>query len=98
MKERELDWGPKPFRLLDCWRGMSGYREYVLSKWEEAAVEGRKAYLLKEKLKQIKSRQRVWNKNRCGNIGQNIDSVRSELDQLDKKQEDGGLEGHEIVK
>lgn len=77
---------------------MSGYREYVLSKWEEAAVEGRKAYVLKEKLKQIKSHQRVWNKNRCGNIGQNIDSVRSELDQLDKKQEDGGLEGHEIVK
>lgn len=24
LKERELDWGPKPFRMLDCWRELPG--------------------------------------------------------------------------
>lgn len=61
-------------------------------------MDGHKAYVFKEKLKQIKSHLRTWNKNHCGNIGQDIDSVRKELDLLDKKQEDEGLEEYEIVR
>lgn len=98
LRERVCNWGPKPFRLLDCWRGLLGYREFVTSTWMEAAVNGRKAYVLKEKLKQIKNQLRVWNKDHCGDISHNIDNVRKELDQLDKKQEDVGLEEHDIAR
>lgn len=98
LRKRVCNWGPKPFRLLDCWRGLPGYREFVTSTWMEAAVNGRKAYVLKEKLKQIKNQLRVLNKDHCGDISHNIDNVRKELDQLDKKQEDVGLEEHDIAR
>lgn len=29
LKEKELNWGPKPFRMMKCWEDMSGYAEFV---------------------------------------------------------------------
>lgn len=59
LKDRLVNWGPKPFRMLDCWRGLPGYRDFVTSTWLESSVQGRKAYVLKEKIKLLKSQLRI---------------------------------------
>lgn len=68
LKEREVDCGPKPFHFLNCWKDVTGYRKFVENTWVEALVQGRSAYVLKEKLKHIKHELHTWNKNHCGII------------------------------
>lgn len=36
----EENWGPRPTRLLQCWRDISGYTHFVSSKWKSFQVEG----------------------------------------------------------
>nr|KYP72270.1 Transposon TX1 uncharacterized [Cajanus cajan] len=61
LKNEDINWGPKPFRVLDCWRGDARYAIFVRSQWKELDVEGRAAFVLKEKLKLLKCRLRWWN-------------------------------------
>lgn len=70
----------------------------MTSSWQGAVIEGRKAFVLKEKLKRIKNQLRAWNKDHCGNINANIDNARNELEQLDKKLEEVGFEEHDIAR
>lgn len=51
---------------------MPGYIEFVRKCWTDLQIEGRKAYVLKEKWKALKQKLWEWNKDRCGNIDQNI--------------------------
>lgn len=85
--EREVDWSPKPFHFLNCWKDVLGYRKFVENTWVEALVQGRSAYVLKEKLKHIKHELHTWNKNHCGIIEQMLDTARKELERLEEKQD-----------
>lgn len=40
LKEKELNWGPKPFRMMKCWEGISGYEEFVKNEWRGMEIEG----------------------------------------------------------
>ncbi|GAU50699.1 hypothetical protein TSUD_367350 [Trifolium subterraneum] len=43
------DWGPRPSRMLKCWRDVSGYNLFVKDKWNSIQVDGWGGYVLKEK-------------------------------------------------
>lgn len=62
LKEKEINWGPKPFRMMKCWEGMEGYEDFVKNKWRDLRVDGWKGFVLKEKLKGIKAKLKEWNK------------------------------------
>jgi exonuclease III len=47
--ESEQNWGPKPFRMLNCWKDIDGYHNFVKEQWRELSVEGWGMYVLKEK-------------------------------------------------
>lgn len=55
LKESEVNWGPKPFRMMRCWEDMEGYEDFVKNEWWGMEVEGWKSFMLKEKLKSIKA-------------------------------------------
>lgn len=54
LRDKVIDWGPKPFRMLNCWREVLGYAEFVKNERNVMSIEGWGAFVLKEKLKLIK--------------------------------------------
>ncbi|MCI24727.1 endonuclease/exonuclease/phosphatase family protein, partial [Trifolium medium] len=48
------DWGPRPSRMLKCWKDIPGYKLFVRDKWNSLQVDGWGGFVLKEKLKMIK--------------------------------------------
>lgn len=39
LKEKDVNWGPKPFRFLNCWKQMTGYVDFVKDQWRDIVVE-----------------------------------------------------------
>jgi len=57
-----VDWGPKPFRVLDCWFQDRSFRIVVQECWTNNPQRGWGPFVLKEKIKQLKARLKVWSK------------------------------------
>ncbi|XP_020211058.1 uncharacterized protein LOC109795906 [Cajanus cajan] len=97
LKNEDINWGPKPFRVLDCWRGDARYVVFVRSQWKELNVEGRAAFVLKEKLKLLKCRLHRWNQETFGCLDRKINEARNIVNMLDLKSEDSNLQEVEVV-
>ncbi|GAU43560.1 hypothetical protein TSUD_245250 [Trifolium subterraneum] len=50
----EEEWGPRPSRMLKCWKDFPGYNIFVKDKWNSYQVDGWGGFVLKEKFKMIK--------------------------------------------
>lgn len=38
--EKILNWRPRPFRMLSCWKEFEGYREFIEEKWRSLDIQG----------------------------------------------------------
>lgn len=85
------DWGPKPFRVLNCWLKDHRFKPFVEKTWEENVVHGRGDYMMKEKLKALKAKIRIWNKEVFGDVNKQGQVIVEEMARLDKKNEEHGL-------
>lgn len=59
---RGWDWGPKPFRFNNFWLQNKKFKGVVEEAWRNQIVSGWMSFVLKEKLKGLKSIIKVWNK------------------------------------
>lgn len=75
---------------------MPRYEEFVKNEWRGLEVEGWKGFILKEKIKNIKSKLRVWNKEHFGNLDVQIQESKDEIDKIDLRGESGVLTEEEI--
>lgn len=65
-------WGPKSFRVLNCWLDDKRFPAHVEKVWSELAVQGWSASpILKEKLKGLKVNLKQWNKAVFGDLRDN---------------------------
>lgn len=96
LKEKESNWGPKPFRMMRCWEEMVGYEDFVKKEWAGLKVSGWKGFVLKEKLKGIKVKLKGWHNDHFGNMGSRIQEEKEELHRLDMKGEVDGLNEEEV--
>jgi hypothetical protein len=78
-----LNWGPKPFKFFNCWLQHPDFLEVVKNCWEKANIQGKRAYILKEKLKIVKETLKVWNKEVFGIIDLNLEKTVQELNELE---------------
>ncbi|MCH79554.1 cysteine-rich receptor-like protein kinase [Trifolium medium] len=92
----EEDWGPRPLRMLKCWQDIPGYKQFVISKWNALQVEGWGGFVLKEKLKLIKSALKQWHTFHSMNVPGKIASLKERLAELDSKGEDDELIVEEV--
>jgi hypothetical protein len=60
------NWGPKPFRFNNCWREHRDFMPFVEDCWKSFNVQGKKAFVLKEKLKLLKEQLKQWNREVFG--------------------------------
>ncbi|MCI35420.1 endonuclease/exonuclease/phosphatase family protein, partial [Trifolium medium] len=54
LSANEENWGPRPSRMLKCWKDIPGYTLFVREKWKSLQVDGWGGFVLKEKFKLIK--------------------------------------------
>ena len=85
------DWGPRPTRMLKCWRDIPGYHQFVVEKWKSLKVDGWGGYVLKEKLKLVKVALKEWHSVHVHNIPGRIASLKTRLSDLDGKAEEEDL-------
>ncbi|GLT40902.1 hypothetical protein SLA2020_150000 [Shorea laevis] len=95
LKSRDIDWGPKPFRVLDAWQQHPEYRDFVEDRWKNLQIEGWAAYKCKQKLKLLKEECKKWNSKVFGNVEVTFDNLVQQIEKLDKKSEEGGLNENE---
>jgi hypothetical protein len=95
--ESTQNWGPKPFRMLKCWKDIEGYHQFVKEQWRDIKVEGWGMFVLKEKLKRIKEKLKGWHKSHTQNLVGRIKEAKEELNRLEIKGESVGLLEEEIL-
>lgn len=78
------NWGPKPFRFFNSWVEHPGFHKLVKETWSGCSFQGWKAYILNEKLKFLKGKLKVWNKEVFGIMDLYINNTVNELNQLDE--------------
>jgi len=86
------DWGPKPFKSFDVWLKEPGFKVMEKDKWDSYEVQGNSMSILKDKLKLLKVDLKEWNKNVFGCVESNKRRILSEIEELDGKDDDEGLE------
>jgi hypothetical protein len=74
-----LNWGPKPFKLNNCWLEHPEFFTFVKNTWENMNVQGKNAFVIKEKLKKLKDALKAWNRDVFGILDLNIDKTISDL-------------------
>ncbi|CAJ2673212.1 unnamed protein product [Trifolium pratense] len=79
-----LNWGPKPFKFNNCWLQHPDFFEFVKQTWENMDIQGKKAFVLKEKLRKMKDNLKVWNREVFGILDLNIDKTVKELNEVEE--------------
>ncbi|XP_058763377.1 uncharacterized protein LOC131636799 [Vicia villosa] len=85
IKDNKRDWGSKPFRFNNIWFTHEDFFSFVEEEWKKLEVKGRGDFCFVEKLKAIKRKIRLWNKEVFGWIDLNIEEAGKEMHFLDNK-------------
>ncbi|PNY15039.1 cysteine-rich receptor-like protein kinase, partial [Trifolium pratense] len=97
LSANEEDWGPRPSRMLKCWKDVPGYNLFVREKWNSLQVDGWGGYVLKEKFKLIKTSLKEWHTTHTQNLPSRIETLKVKLSALDEKGEENDLSEEELV-
>ncbi|KHN42566.1 hypothetical protein glysoja_049526, partial [Glycine soja] len=96
-KATNADWGPKPFRVLDCWLTDKSFQDLVKGTWRNTTVRGWGGYSLKEKIKRLKVTMKQWNKQNFGDTANRVQQLESALSSLEINSNDRQLTPSELV-
>ncbi|XP_058726479.1 uncharacterized protein LOC131597832 [Vicia villosa] len=86
----DKNWGPKPFRVNNCWFENKDFKKFVEEAWNDVSVAGRQDFVMKEKLKLLKSKLRVWNIEKFGWIDLKIEEATAKINRRDHYQDGSG--------
>ncbi|KAL8534970.1 hypothetical protein ACS0TY_010843 [Phlomoides rotata] len=92
------DWGPKPFKFINCWISRLDFKAFIKIRSEDHKVLRWAGFRLKEKLKLLKMDLKAWNKTEFGNIDNQIEEKKREIEILDQIDEALGLDEDEIIR
>ncbi|PNY09903.1 cysteine-rich receptor-like protein kinase, partial [Trifolium pratense] len=76
LSKNDKDWGPRPSRMLKCWKDVPGYNLFVREKWNTFQVEDWGGYVLKEKLKMMNAALKDWHKMHVQNVPSRIETLK----------------------
>ncbi|XP_071686103.1 uncharacterized protein [Rutidosis leptorrhynchoides] len=91
LRDKVIDYGPKPFKVFNEWFNKEGSREIVKGALEKPVNGFRKDCIFRDRLKHVKYALKVWSKSTFGNLDSEIVSLKAKVDEWEKKAELGGL-------
>ncbi|WJX28141.1 hypothetical protein P8452_16895 [Trifolium repens] len=97
LKYNSSDWGPKPFRFNNFWLQHCDFKALVTNAWEAQEAVGWMGFVLKEKLKGLKTVIKDWNRATFKWSESEKQRLISDIKTLDLKSETMGLEDYEVV-
>ncbi|KAK8639912.1 hypothetical protein V6N13_138278 [Hibiscus sabdariffa] len=81
------DWGPRPFRFLNCWLERHGHVRIMEAEWCQITDSAPSPLSFVEKLRSLKVFLKVWNRESFGSVDLQIETTAEFLNDL----EDGGM-------
>lgn len=69
------NWGLKPFKLFECCFNHDGFFPFMEETWSSFIIWGKVGFDLKEKLKLLKNKLRIWNNGVFGMIDLEVDKT-----------------------
>lgn len=97
LKPYHRDWGPRPFKSLNCWTGNPDFLKVASDLWNNYQVNGWAGYRCKEKLKTLKLFLKEWNKSKFGNFDEQIKSETDKIAGVDLSNELCDLTENEVL-
>ncbi|GLT87099.1 hypothetical protein SLE2022_051990 [Rubroshorea leprosula] len=97
LKKRTVDWGPRPFRVLDAWQLHPNFKKVIEQKWSAMEVEEFAGYKCKQKLKKLKEFLKGWNQDEFGDMEAQYEQAVKKVELVDLKNEDFDLDDYEIL-
>ena len=98
LRSKAVDWGPQPFKVLDCWLSDNSFKKIVHQCWNSQLQPGWGGFVLREKFKRLKQRVKIWNKEEYGDTFKKIKMIESELNKLEKNSSQRQLSFQEDIK
>lgn len=89
------DWGPRPFRFMDMWLSHPGCLKLAQETWNNHQVMGWAGFSITQKLRAVKEKLKVWNKEVFGNVNLALQNTELTLHQLDVLAEERQLDSKE---
>lgn len=87
LSSSEKNWGPKPFRFLNCWLSHPSCLKIISNSWTSS-----QNITIPEKLKRIKTSLKQWNISEFGFIDKHISDLENTIQSLDSAANTRSLE------
>ena len=97
LRTTNTDWGPKPFRVFDCWLKDKSFDQTVRECWRNAQPRGWGGYVLKEKIKNLKESLKLWNNVHYGDTLKKVQKIEAELNSLEDASSTRQLSSQELI-
>ncbi|XP_071708593.1 uncharacterized protein [Rutidosis leptorrhynchoides] len=91
LRDKIIDFGPKPFKVFDEWFNKEGVDRVVQMAWDKPVRGSHKDCIFRDKLKNVKSELKNWGKNEFGNLDAEIKNLQEVVACWEHKAELGGL-------
>ncbi|XP_058192016.1 uncharacterized protein LOC131309384 [Rhododendron vialii] len=85
------DWGPRPFRFMDIWLSNPRCMKIAQETWENTPMSGWAGFRILQKLRAVKDKLKVWNKEEFGDVNSALQETEAEIHQFDLVVEDRQL-------
>jgi len=92
VKNKLVDWGPKPFRYFDVWQNEAGFKQVVKSAWDLDIGCGNPLEKVKLKLKEVKKEVKSWVVEAFNSDKLKEQQLLHEIDALDQYDDEGNLQ------
>jgi len=83
LKSKISNWGPKPFKVFDGWLQIKEYNQVVKDCWSVYRPMGWGGLVLKNKLKNLKQRLKLWSKENSADICTQIKQLQQHMNELE---------------
>jgi endonuclease/exonuclease/phosphatase family protein len=91
--DRRLNWGPKPFRMYDCWFLHPEFKSFLSSEWENLPNVG-----IVTKLKALKGPLRAWSREKFAGMDHKIAQLEKEAHDLHMRRESRQSQAVELAR
>lgn len=96
LRSKKVDWGPRPFRILDCWLTENSFKKAVQDSWTSNQLRGWGGFVLKEKIKRLKDSIKVWNRDHYGDTLKKYMKIQEDMNKFEENTIDRQLTPQEV--
>ena len=89
--------GPAPFRFENMWFKVEGFKDLIRNWWRGIEVSGSASFRLSAKLKELKQKLKVWNREVFGNLECNKEAALQQVEYWDNVEDEKSLTMEELT-